>query len=149
MRNWLKFKLLPVLAGLFTAFIIMVVFEYANSLFYPLPESLDKYDAGAVRDFTATLPWTAYVLVLLGWIVGSFKAGLVTTYLAKEQTYLLSLIVGTVLTGLGIMNNILIGHSLFFNVVGLPMFFVFTYLGHRYMRKFITPRPIGSVAVSD
>lgn len=135
MKNFIKFKAWPVIAGLLTAFIIMTVFEFVNSLFFSLPEGLNIYDPVAVKAFTTSLPWTAYVLVLLGWIFGAFKAGCVTTYLAREGTYKLSFFVGVILTVLGIANNIMIGHDMFFNIVGLPMFIVFTYLGHRYLLK--------------
>lgn len=127
-------KVWPVVAGLLTAFIIMTIFEYINSFLYPLPANLDMSDVTALQAFTATLPWTAYVLVFLGWVVGSFKAGCVTTYLAKEESYRLSLVVGIILTILGVLNNMMIGHDMFFNIIGLPMFILFTYLGHKYLR---------------
>lgn len=135
MKNFLKNKTWPVFAGLLTAFVAMVIFEYVNSLFYPLPENLDWSDYEAVRQFTASLPFSAYILVFLGWIFGSFKAGCVTTYLSGERTYQLSFLVGIVLTILGIANNWMIGHDMLFNVVGLPMFIIGTYLGHRYLLR--------------
>lgn len=133
MKNFVKTKAWPVAAGLLTAFIAMVIFEYINSLFYPLPENLDWSNYEAVREFTASLPFTAYIMVLLGWIFGAFKAGLVTTYLSGEQTYRLSFLVGIILTILGAVNNWMIGHDMVFNIVGLPMFIVGTYFGHRYL----------------
>ena len=135
MKNFFMRQAWPVIAGLLTAFIVMTIFEYINSFFYPLPEGLNPYNTAAVQAFTASLPWTAYVLVFLGWIFGAFKAGFVTTYLSSERTYHLSFIVGVILTILGIINNILIGHNMIFSILGLPMFFVFSYLGHRYLAK--------------
>jgi uncharacterized membrane protein YciS (DUF1049 family) len=135
MKNALRFKVWPVVAGLLIAFIVMTIFEYVNSFFFPLPKDLDIYDPAAVQAFTATLPWTAYILVFLGWVLGSFKAGCVTTYLAREQKYRLSFLVGILLTIGGIINNLVIGHNMFFNIIAWPMFIVFTYLGHKYLRK--------------
>ena len=131
----IKRKLWPVLAGLLTAFLVMMIFEFVNSYFFPLPEGLDMTDTEAVHAFTATLPWTAYILVLLGWIVGAFKAGCVATYLSKEYAYRLSFITGIILTLLGLVNNLAIGSPILFNVISLPMFIIFTYLGHKYLRK--------------
>lgn len=135
MKNFLRVKAWPVIAGLLTAFIIMTAFEFANSYFYPLPSGLDLKDTEAIKAFTASLPWTAYILVLVGWMLGAFKAGCVTTYLSKEDRYRLSFLVGIILTILGIINNITIGHDMFFNIVGLPMFIIFTFFGHKYLRK--------------
>ncbi len=126
-------KVWPVIAGLLVAFIAMMIFEYVNSLFFPLPKNVDLTNLAAIHSYTASLPWTAYILVFLGFAIGAFKAGCVTTYLSKEKTYRLSLIVGIILVLFGIANNVAIGHDMIFNIVGLPMFIVFTYLGHRYM----------------
>lgn len=131
MKNVVISKIWPVGAGLGVAFVVMMLFEWVNSFLFPLPEGLDMYDTAAVQAFTASLPWTAYILVFLGWVIGAFKAGWVTTYLSGESTYRLSLLVGIILTILGIINNVMIGHDMFFNIIGLPMFFLFTYLGHK------------------
>ena len=133
MKNFFRRKASPVIVGLLAAFVTMTVFEYVNSFFYPLPENLDRNNMAAVQNFTASLPWTAYLLVLGGWIVGSFVAGYVTTYFSQERTYRLSLIVGVILTVLGVINNILIGHDMVFNLIGPPMFLIFTYLGNQFL----------------
>lgn len=135
MKSFLRSKVWPVGAGLVVAFVVMMLFEWVNSLFFPLPEVLDVYDTAAVQAFTASLPWTAYILVFLGWVIGAFKAGIVTTYLSRERAYRLSFLVGIILTILGVINNITIGHDMFFNIVGLPMFILFTYLGHTYLLR--------------
>jgi hypothetical protein len=90
-----------------------------------------------VEGFTASLPWTAYILVFLGWLLGSFKAGCVTTYLSKEREYKLSFLVGAILTFIGALNNIIVGSNIWFNVIGLPVFLLFTYLGHKYVKRWI------------
>jgi hypothetical protein len=140
MKNFLKLKVWPVIAGLLTAFIIMTLFEYINSFIFPLPVGTNINDIYQLHAFTASLPWTAYILVLLGWIAAAFKAGCVVTYLSKESTYKLSLLTGAILTLFGLFNNLVIGHDMIFNVIALPMFIVFTYLGHKYVRKVLAKR---------
>ena len=136
MKNFLRTKLWPVVAGLLAASIIMMLFEAVNSIFFPLPESLmNSDDIQALQAFTASLPWNAFVMVFLGWVVGSFVAGVLVTRITKERIYRMSLVVGAILTLLGVANNALIGHPLLFNIISLPMFMVFTYLGHRYARQ--------------
>lgn len=132
MKRFLTMKLWPVIAGLLTAFIIMMAFEFVNSFLFPLPEGIDLRSVEAIHAFIASLPWHAYVLVFLGWAIGAFKGGYVTTYLSKERTYQLSLAVGIILALFGLANNLAIGHHAFFTVITLPLFIVFTYLGQRY-----------------
>jgi len=131
--SFLKTKLWPVVAGFLVASIVMMVFEYINSFLFPLPKDLDWMDPEAVRAVTASLPWTAYILVLLGWIAGSFKGGCVTAYLAGETKYRLTFVLGIILTLAGIWNVMLLGHDIVFDIIALPMFIIFTYLGHRYL----------------
>lgn len=135
MNQFLTKKLWPVLAGLIVASTAMMLFEFVNSFFFPLPESLDIMDPAAVAAFTASLPWTVYILVFLGWVAGSFKGGFVTTYLSGEKTYKLSFVLGAILTVLGFVNVLMIGHDMLFSVVSLPMFLLFTYLGHTFALK--------------
>lgn len=130
--NTLRYKVWPVVAGFIVASIAMLLLEWINSLFFPLPENLDWMDPAAVQAFTASLPWTAYVLVILGYIIGSFKGGFVTTYFSGETTYRMSLVLGVLLTLAAIANILMLGHSYVFAAVSLPTFIVFSYLGHRY-----------------
>lgn len=131
----LKKKILPVVAWLLTAFIIMTAFEFTNSFIFPFPEWMDMYNSADVQEFIKNLPHTAYIMVLLWWMIGSFLAWFVTTKLSKEKVYKLSLIVGIILTILGVINNLMIGHTWWFNIVWLPMFLIFSYFGHTIGRK--------------
>jgi hypothetical protein len=38
MKPFLRYKFLPVIAGLFAAFVTMMAFEYTNSFIFPFPE---------------------------------------------------------------------------------------------------------------
>ncbi len=133
------------IAGLLIAFVVMMILEFINSLFFPLPQGLDWNDTAAIQAFTASLPWTAYILVLIGWILGSFGAGFVSTYLSGETKYRLAFLVGILLTLGGVANNAMLGHNVFFNIIGLPMFIVFTYLGHCYVLYANMKKPSGAV----
>ncbi len=133
--DFLKLKVWPVFAGFVVASIAMMIFEFANSYLYPLPSDLDWMDTAAVQAFTAALPWTAYILVLLGWMAGSFAGGWIATRLSGDRQYRKALALGVILTLAGIWNVMLIGHSLLFTVISLPQFLIFTYLGHRYYRN--------------
>ncbi|OHB19816.1 MAG: hypothetical protein A2854_04185 [Parcubacteria group bacterium RIFCSPHIGHO2_01_FULL_56_18] len=129
--SFLKTKVWPVVAGFVVASIATMIFEYINSFFFPLPKDLDWNDAEAVRAITASLPWTAYILVLLGWIVGSFKGGWVAAWLSGESKFRVSLALAILLTLAGIWNVMMLGHDIIFTVIGLPLLFGGTYRGYR------------------
>lgn len=133
--NFLKTRVWPVVAGFIVASIVMMAFEFTNSSFFPLPSDLDWSDTSAVQALTATLPWTAYILVLLGWMVGSFAGGWIATRLSRDTRYRTALALGILLTLAGIANTMMIGHAILFNLIALPQFLIFTYLGHRYFHR--------------
>ncbi|MFZ2555315.1 MAG: hypothetical protein WAZ27_02525 [Minisyncoccia bacterium] len=129
--SFLTTKVWPVVAGFLVASIVMMIFEYINSFLFPIPKDLDWKDPEAVRALTASLPWPAYILVLLGWSFGSFKGGWVTAWLSGERTFRLSLVLALILTLAGVWNVMLIGHDIVFTLLGLPALFFGTYLGYR------------------
>lgn len=133
--SFLKTKVWPVFAGFVVASIAMMIFEFANSYLYPLPANLDWMDTAAVQAFTASLPWTAYILVILGWMAGSFKGGWVATRLSGDVSYRTALVLGVILTFAGIWNVMLLGHPLLFTLISIPQFLIFTYLGHRHSKR--------------
>lgn len=133
--HFLKTKVWSVVAGFIVASIVMMAFEFTNSFFFPLPSDLDWTDTAAVQALTASLPWTAYIMVLLGWIAGSFAGGWVATRLSGDTEYRTALALGILLTLAGVANNLMIGHDLLFNIIALPQFLIFTYLGCRYFRR--------------
>lgn len=140
MKTLLLRTIWPIIAGLIGSFVIMMICEFINSFFFPLPDTLDWRDTEALKAFTISLPWTVYILVVTGWTFGSFKAGCITTYLSNEQTYRRSLVVGALLVALSLLNGYAIGQSLLFTYVTAPLFIIFTYIGHRYMKSVMNLR---------
>ena len=115
-------NILSGIAALFAAFIIMMVFEYTNSLIFPFPTGFDVTNTDAVRAFTQSLPWNAYILVWLGWIISSFVAGWLSTTISKTTTMFIPLTLGIILTLLGLANNLMIGAPLWVTIIGLFLF---------------------------
>lgn len=109
-------------ASLVAAFVIMLAFEYTNSLIFPFPTNINLGDVEAVRAFTKTMPWNAYILVWLGWVSSSFVAGWLSITLSKTKSIILPLILGVLLTLLGLFNNIMLGTPLWVTIVGLFLF---------------------------
>lgn len=130
-----------ILIGLLVSFFIMTFFEFVNSLFFPFPPGMNTMSLEEVRAFTNTLPPVAFVMVLLGWATGSFAAGYMTTKRAiKNNLNVIKVvsILGVILTGFAALNNFVFlpgVQPMWFNVVGLPLFVIFTYIGYRVAKK--------------
>jgi hypothetical protein len=128
----IRTKLLPGIAGIASAFIVMMLFEFTNSFLFPFPEGVDMNNLDVLRQFTAAQSPHIFVLVWCGWVAGSFLAGYVTTRLSGEAHYRRSAVVGSLLTLLGIANHLMLHQPLWFNFISLPVFILCTYAGHKY-----------------
>ncbi len=126
----------PLIASVLTALLVMIAFEFTNMLMYPFPAGFDANNLEQVRAFTKTLPLLAFIMVLLGWTIGSFAAGIVASRLTQPDLNhgrVITLIAGSLLTALGLFNNFvfLVGvQPLWFVTLGTVSFIIFSYLGH-------------------
>ncbi len=130
MRN-----VLAVGAGLVAAVAVMMACEFTNSRLYPFPEGMDVYDIEQVRSFAATMPLSALLLVAVGWTVGSFAGGFVTTRIAQSLSPAPAQITGLILTALGAFNAWMIQNPAWFHWGALPVFLGFALLGYHVGRK--------------
>lgn len=117
------------IAGFITAGAVMMACEYTNSLLYPFPEGMDIYNAEQVRQFAASMPLQALILVTVGWVVGSFSGGFVATKIADQNSPTPALILAVILTLAGGVNAWMIQNPAWFHAGGLPIFVLFTMLG--------------------
>jgi hypothetical protein len=127
--------------GLLVSFFVMTFFEFINSLFFPFPSGMNTMNLEEVRRFTRSLPPAAFIMVLLGWAFGALAAGYITTKRALRKHLNVRVVVSilaTIMTVFAVLNNFIFlpgVQPLWFNVVGLPLFFVFTYIGYRLADK--------------
>jgi hypothetical protein len=66
-------NLFALISGLFAMMIVITFIELANAKFvFPPPAGMDWNNAAAVAAFAQTMPTSALVIVLLGWLLGAF-----------------------------------------------------------------------------
>ena len=134
--NILKQWIWPLVAGFIVASIIMFIFEWINHFIFPLPAGLDQKDTDAVQAFTASLQWTAYILVFLGWAVGAFEGGCTTAWLAGERQFRATAILAVLLVLAGIADMSILGFPLVSTLLGLLILVIFPYLGRYALNTF-------------
>lgn len=130
--NFIKTYILPVLSGFVVASVVMMVFEYTNSLLFPFPAGFDTHDGAAVQAFAAQFSPQIFYLVLIGWTVGACVGGYVTAWISKETHFRHGAVLAVLLVLAGILNYFIVHSPLWFNVVAFPALGVGTYLGHKY-----------------
>lgn len=134
--NILKQWVWPVIAGFIVAGIIMLFFEWINHFIFPIPSDLDIYNSEAVRAFTASMSWKAYILVFIGWAVGAFEGGCTTAWFAKEKQFGATLALTIVLLLAGLGNTIMIGFPPIFMTISLLILATFPFLGRTALNTY-------------
>lgn len=112
---------LAVLAGLIVAVLVFVVFEQINHSIFPLQKSAD---GGFI------IPTQFLLVVIVGWLIGSFLAGLIVKLISQSNSKILPLIAGIILTLSGIANLFAVSHPLWFAVISILIFVPTVFFGH-------------------
>lgn len=127
----MKRNILSVIVGLTTAIITFLIAETINASLHPAPPNLDFKDSIAVKSFYENQPLSLWLLVLLGWVVGSFLCGLLIKWISKNASKKLPIIAGCIFTLSAVANFFSLPHPTWFIVVGLLVFIPSTLLGHK------------------
>jgi len=122
-------RILSVVLGLICAFVLILSLEMINSLFYAPPEGVDFKTPVAMRAFIDALPVTAFLLVLLGFILGTFIGSLVAVMVSKSGNLVPAMLVGVILMVANMADLYLIQHPLWFAVLSTAVYLPMAYLG--------------------
>ena len=131
-------KILAIVVALIAAFGIMMIVEMINTYQIAPPPPEIYNDRERLRAFMAAGPASAYLVVLVGYILAAFAGGFVATKISRQvsQGPTLAMIIGGILT-LGAILNIFVmlpGQPMWFAVLSLISFIPVAYLGYRTAR---------------
>ncbi len=107
------------IAGIVTAFVLIMLIEKLGHIIYPPPPDLDFSDPEALRPYIATLPFLALLFPMIAWVVGTFAGTVVACKIGTANPLLFAAIVGGLVLAGTIANLIMIKHPLWFSVVSL------------------------------
>ena len=119
-----------VIAGVLAAWIPVGGMEMVTHSLYPPPPGTDMSNFAAVKTYVASLPMPAYVLVLLGWLIGTLLGTFVAARIGRSLVT--GYIVGAVLLAAGIYNAFAIPQPMGFSIVSFIIFVSMTWRGARW-----------------
>src|SRR4051812_40968805 len=97
-------RILAVLGGCMVAVLVIFLGDTLVHVLYPLPDNIDLKDPEQLKMLAKSVPPISLVLVLLSGFLGAFIGGLIATMIMKNNDRIAAIIVGAVLTVLGILN---------------------------------------------
>lgn len=126
-----------VVLGFVTASVVMMLVESVNGrVFYPeLAKAAEGVtDREAIRALFAAAPAGALLVVIGGWIAGSFAGGWVAARVSGRAGVRHGLVLGLLLTLAGIANNLMLPPPLWFWVAGLVVMLPAAWAGAKLAR---------------
>ncbi len=119
---------LGVIAGMVAAIVVIMLVQMVSSAMYPMPEGLTMEDKEGFANYIRSLPALAFIIVIIGYLLGSLAGGFVSTKVAKTK-FLPAWIIGGLLTLGGIWNGMIVPQPSWVTIVSLLMFIPGAYFG--------------------
>jgi hypothetical protein len=130
-------KILAVIVALITAWGIILIVEMIASRLWSTPNNLEYMSRGDMAAYFSSLPVTAYVVVLVGYLIAAFFGGFIVTKMSRRESpgVTLPIVIGIVLTLGAILNFVTLpGQPIWVIVVGVLIFIPLSLTGHRFAR---------------
>ncbi len=118
-----------VIAGLIAAWLLVSIAEMGAHKLYPPPRGMDMTDFNQVKQFVASLPVSALLVVLAGWLVGTFFGTWLAARIAQRR--IAAYVVGGLLLAAGIANSVLIPQPVWFSALSFMVYIAMTLVGAR------------------
>lgn len=128
-------SILAVVVGFVAASLVMMAVEMVNGrVLYPELGKMAEgvTDREAVRAILATAPVGAFLVVLLGWALGSLVGGFLAAWIGSHAPHGHAIVLGVLLTLAGIANNLMIPPPVWFWVPTLLVFLPAACVGARW-----------------
>ena len=133
--------ILGILAGMVTAWLLIMVCQFASGRLYPPPPGMDLTQPDQLAAFIAQAPVAAMVLVVVSWVLGAFIGGWVAAKVAREHPLFAALMIGVLVLAGVVANNTMIPHPLWMTVLGVLLPLPAAWLGARMARRPATATP--------
>ena len=110
---------------------IIILVEQVASAMYPPPPGIDFSNPDVFKEFIATLPTGAFLMVLLAWGLGTFAGAWVCARIAGRAMTTHGIILGALLLVAGVTNMLMVPHPIWMWVAACLIFAAGGYAGGR------------------
>jgi hypothetical protein len=107
------------ITGVVIAVLIVFLADELSHMLYPMPAGLDPGDTEDLRDYIATLPLGAFLMVMGGWVVATFVGAVVADRIGTAKPWIYPTVVGGFMFTATTANLIAIPHPHWFTAVSL------------------------------
>jgi hypothetical protein len=119
--------------GIVTGVIVISAVEAVSNNMYPLPAGVDPKNLEALKAVILTMPNGAFLMIMLGHMLGALSAGIVSMLIAKD-TFRPTFVCGGMFMVFGLINLVVLPHPMFV-WAEVPGYIPLAYLGAKLVRK--------------
>lgn len=123
--------ILGILAGMVTAWVLIMACQFASGMLYPPPPGTDLTQPDQLAAYVARAPLAAMALVVASWVLGAFAGGWVAAKVAREHPSFAALVIGLLVLAGVIANNTMIPHPVWMTVLGVLLPLPAAWMGAR------------------
>ncbi len=127
-------KILGTIAGLIAAVAVISVVQMISGMMYPMPEGVTMDDEAAFNAYVKGLPITAFLMVLLSYIAGSFIGGFIATMIAKTK-FIPAFVVGGLLAVAAILNAVAMPQPMWVSGLSVLVMMPMAWMGARLVKS--------------
>jgi hypothetical protein len=122
-------KILAIVAGVVTGFIVTFIGDATVHAIHPLPSGLNFMDKSVMTTYIASIPTYVFVIMIIFWALSAFFGGMLAARICRPEWKRVSLSTGAILMAAAILNLIMISHPLWLWVVTLLIYLPAAFLG--------------------
>jgi hypothetical protein len=126
---------LPVVVGAMSGIILITLGEMGIQHIYPLPAGIHLNDKPALAAAMSQMPFNAFLLLLVNYLICSFVAGIASSLVAGRRTAQPAVVVGIALTLAGLFNSVTLPQPLSFSIISIVAYLPMAYAGFLAVRK--------------
>jgi hypothetical protein len=126
--------ILGILAGMVTAWVVIMACQFASGLLYPPPPGMDLRQPEQLAAFIAQAPPAAMAIVVASWVLGAGMGGWVAAKIARAHPLFAALLIGLLVLAGVVANNTMIPHPTWMTALGVLLPVPAAWLGARMAR---------------
>lgn len=134
-------NVLSVIVGLILCFILILVGEQIISThLITMPTALDMKNPEIIKTFIATAPPSFHLFILINYAIATLIGCFFCSIIASSKKITKAVTIGGILTGVGILNMVSVGHPAWVIICGVFAFLPFAYFGGLIGAKLSSPK---------
>jgi len=122
-------RIIGAIIGIAVAVATVMLMEWLSHSIHPLPAGIDVNDSTAMNAYLNSVPLAAMLLVLAGYLIGTFDGTLVACLIGREQPMINALLIGVLMLAGTVTSLLMFKHPTWFSIASVAGIIVSAWLG--------------------